>query len=173
MQATWISSSSLLCVSPVIEPRSEVQVVTVRSNRIVRAEQLVRTLSLGPGHNITGGNFTLSFGDRDLSLKSVQDQNPSWETTDPIPWNATADTVRDALMKLTSIVSVRVESVYSTSHYLENSRDHVSGPFGTFAWRVLFDKTAWRVPLLHTSNDGMKLLSNGGGFVEVIPRGDS
>ena len=169
VQATWISPSSLFCVSPVIESRPEVQVVTVRSNRIVRAEQLVRTLSLGPGHNITGGNFTLSFGDRHLSFESVLQRNPSWETTDPIPWNATADMVKDALMKLTSVVSVRVESVYSANHNTGSSSDHRPGPFGTFAWRVVFDKTPWRVPLLHTSNSGIGLLANGGGFAEVIP----
>merc|ERR1711968_78824 len=77
--------------------------------------------------------------------------------------------VKDALMELTSIVSVEVHSLYGQNAIKGRNENHHSGPFGTFAWHIIFDRTPWHVPLLHASNIGMRLLANSGGFVEIIP----
>ena len=132
--ATWVSPSAVYCVTPRLEPRSEVQLVTVRSNRIVHAEQIVQTLSLGPGHNITAGTFKLSFGDFNPHYDQSSQPGMSWETTDPIPWNATSSQVADALLHLKGITSVHVQSIYRLAGATES--EHPAGPFGTYAWCI-------------------------------------
>ena len=79
-----------------LKPRSEVQVVTVRSNRIVRSEQLVRTLSLSLD---TISHQAASH----LALETLSRHEQSFqphEKTAPIPWNATSSQVKDALLAL-------------------------------------------------------------------------
>jgi len=139
--AQWISSTSMLCVTPILESKSEVQRITVRSREILRHVQVITTKSSLNGAaatNVTSGHFRLSFGDYDLDSGTY----PNAEITAQIYFNATSQQLKDKLEALPSIVGVDVKRF---------------GPdqMNSYRWFVTFTSSPFSVPDLSVAEENM------------------
>ena len=156
VSAKWISSSSISCSTPPLELKSEVQMITLRSREIVRHVQIIRTLSRGPGSNITGGSFHLLFGDYDFDSGTY----PEAERTESLQFDSAAIDIKNSLEALPSIIQVDVTR---------------SGPFtfGSYDWTVTFVSSVFAVPDLAVETNSTNLTDGASVITETVVPGSN
>ena len=128
--ATWISSRKVSCIAPPLEPKSEIQLLTLRGHEIARPVQIISTVSSGVGVAINAGSFRLTFGDYDLDTATTLDG----EMTSTLNHDTSAAALKTALELLDSVVAVDVSRTGPSS-------------LGEYSWAVTFKVSAFAVPL--------------------------
>ena len=156
VSATWISPTKVSCITPPLEPKSEIQRITLKSSEIIRHVQQIKTISSGPGSTITTGTFKLKFGDYDLELGTY----PDAETTTSLNYDATAADMKTKLELLPSIVQVDV------------TRSDV-GNFGVYSWMVTFVSSAFAVPELVAEDFDASFISGAYVTSETVVEGSN